>query len=318
VKVLALSGGVGGSKLVLGLARELDVSLTIVANTGDDFEHLGLYVSPDLDSIMYTLAGVANPETGWGRAEESWSFLGALAGLGGESWFRLGDKDLAVHVLRTHGLARGASLSEVTARLCGAFGIRAQLVPMSDEPVRTIVLTREGELSFQEYFVRRRCAPEVVGFRYEGASRSRASRGLIAALSDPDLEAVVMCPSNPFVSIGPILALPGVKERLRELRAPVVAVSPIVDGKAVKGPAAKMMSELGLPASALEIARIYADGDLIDGFVLDHADAPVLEEVSRLGVRALVTHTVMRSEAERIQLARDVIKFAREIAGGPA
>jgi LPPG:FO 2-phospho-L-lactate transferase len=313
--ILALSGGVGGAKLALGLARVLEPkSLTIVANTGDDFQHLGLYVSPDLDSIMYTLANIANPETGWGRAAESWSFLGALAELGGESWFRLGDKDLAVHVLRTQWLARGDSLSDVTARLCGALGVQARLLPVSDDPVRTIVLTKEGELTFQEYFVRRRCEPAVVGFRYEGALQSRASRGLMEALEDPDLEAVVVCPSNPFVSVGPILAVPGVKERLRALRVPIVAVSPIVGRRAVKGPAAKMMAELGIEASALAIARGYAERDLIDGFVLDRADAQQADEVSRLGVRPLATPTVMQSLDDRVRLAREVVDFAREIA----
>jgi LPPG:FO 2-phospho-L-lactate transferase len=310
-KILALSGGVGGAKLALGLARAADATgLTLVTNTGDDFVHMGLYVSPDTDSILYTLAGVANPETGWGRAGETWNFLAATAALQGEDWFRLGDKDLAVHVLRTHRLAAGDSLSDVTARLSSAFGVKARLVPMSDDPVRTVVETDEGDLPFQHYFVRRRCEPVARGFRYEGAASARPSRGLLEALGDPELAAIVVCPSNPFVSIGPILALPGVVEKLRARRAPMVAVSPIVGGEAVKGPLAKMMREQGREASALEIARGYVERGLVDGFVLDRADARLEGDVARLGVRALATDTVMRTDEDRVRLAREVIDFA--------
>jgi LPPG:FO 2-phospho-L-lactate transferase len=315
--LLVLSGGVGGAKLALGLARVVDGErLVIVANTGDDFVHLGLYVSPDLDSITYALAGVVNPETGWGRAEETWSFLAALAELGGDSWFRLGDKDLAVHVLRTLRLAQGATLSEVAAQLAGALGVKARVVPMSDDPVRTIVLTERGELSFQDYLVRLRAEPVVTGFRYEGAARARVGPALLRALSDPELAGVVVCPSNPYVSIGPILAVPGVEQRLRALRVPLVAVSPIVGGEAVKGPAAKMMRELGVPASALEIARSYSARGILGGFVLDRADAALEAEVARLGVRTLVTRTVMRSLEDKIALAREVVDFALDIGRG--
>jgi LPPG:FO 2-phospho-L-lactate transferase len=314
---VALSGGVGGAKLALGLANVLKAgSLTIVANTGDDFEHLGLSISPDLDSIMYTLAGLANPDTGWGRAEETWQFLKTLAELGGDSWFRLGDKDLAVHVLRTHLRASGASLSEATARLCRALHVDAQLVPMSDEPVRTFVLTTEGELSFQDYFVRKRCEPRVTGFRYEGAARAKPSAAVLDALRAPTLAGVIVCPSNPFVSIGPILAVPGMEEALRARRVPVVAVSPIVGGAAVKGPAAKMMMELRLPATALEVARGYATRGIVDGFIFDSVDAHVSDEVSRLGLRARSTKTVMHSLDDRVDLAREAIDFALTMREG--
>jgi LPPG:FO 2-phospho-L-lactate transferase len=311
---LALSGGVGGAKLALGLARALAIAggasqLTIVANTGDDFEHLGLSISPDLDSLMYTLAGVADPERGWGRAGETWNFLAGLGELGNEAWFRLGDKDLAVHVLRSHRLAKGDSLSHVTASFCRALGVHARLVPMSDDPVRTIVLSSDGELPFQEYFVRRRCEPKVTGFRYEGAASARPSAGLIEALDDPNLKGVIFCPSNPFVSTGPILALPGVEARLRELKVPVVAVSPIVGGDAVKGPLAKMMRELGLGATAVEVARCYVARGLLDGFVLDTVDGHLVDDVSSLGPRAIAYQTVMRSLEDRVGLARQVIDF---------
>jgi LPPG:FO 2-phospho-L-lactate transferase len=316
---VALSGGVGGAKLAFGLARALErtpgARLTVVANTGDDFEHMGLSISPDVDSLVYTLAGVANPETGWGRAHETWSFLGAVKELGGEDWFRLGDKDLALHVLRTHALRNGRSLTDVTAQLGRALGVSATVVPMSDDPVRTIVLTNEGELPFQEYFVRRRCDPVVTGFRYDGAERSRPSRGLLEALGAPDLAGIIVCPSNPFVSIGPILAVPGVLERLQELRVPVVAVSPIVGGRAVKGPAAKMMDELGIDASALEIARTYRARGILDGFVFDRVDAHLEGELARLGVSALATDTVMRSDDDRVRLAQDVILLTSALRG---
>ena len=311
--LLALSGGVGGAKLALGLARVLEERLVVVANTGDDFVHLGLYVSPDIDSIAYALAGVVNQQTGWGRAEETWNFLSTLGELGGEAWFRLGDKDLAVHVLRTQALAGGATLSDVTSRLSAALGIRARIAPMSDDPVRTIVLSREGDLPFQHYFVRRRAEPSVTGFRYDGAERARPSPLFLGALEDRELAGVVFCPSNPYVSIGPILALPEMDARLRALVAPVVAVSPIVGGQAVKGPAAKMMRELGVPATALEIARLYAARGILRGFVLDRADAALEPEVARLGLRTLVTDTVMRSEEDKTALARAVIDFLEEI-----
>ena len=313
--IVALSGGVGGAKLALGLAHVVEPSaLTVVANTGDDFEHLGLYVSPDLDSILYALAGVVNPATGWGRADETWSFLEALERLGGETWFRLGDRDLAVHVERTHRLAGGASLSDVTTHLATALGVRARLVPMCDAPVRTVVLGPAGELPFQRWFVERRCEPAVTGFRYDGAHAARPSPGFEAALADPALEAVVICPSNPFVSTGPILAVPGVVERLQAGRVPIVGVSPLVGGAAVKGPLAKMMRELGMAVTSLEVARLYLERGTLDAFVVDHEDAHEAAGIARLGVRLHVTNTVMNTLEERIALGREVVGLAREMA----
>ena len=229
----------------------------VVCNTGDDFEHLGLSISPDLDTVLYTLAGVANAETGWGRASETWSFMRALEQLGGETWFRLGDADLATHVERTRRLAAGESLSAISDDFCRRLGVGARLVPMCDEPVRTLVRTEDGILPFQRYFVEQRCAPKVTGFAFAGASDARPTAALREALERHGLEAVVICPSNPFISIDPILAVPGMRAAIAACRAPVVAVSPIIGGQAVKGPTAKMMAELGMPTSARAVAEHY-------------------------------------------------------------
>lgn len=312
MRVAALSGGVGGAKLALGLSKLLPpADLTIVANVGDDFEHLGLYVAPDLDTLMYTLAGLSNPETGWGQAGESWNFLAALGELGGETWFRLGDRDLATHVERTRRLRSGETLSRATAALCAGLGVASRILPASDQKVRTLVQTAQGPLAFQHYFVRERCAPAVTGFVFEGAAAARPAPGVLAALSDPALGAVVICPSNPFISIDPILAVPGLAAALREAPAPVIAVSPIVGGDALKGPTAKMMRELGLPSSAAAVARHY--GDLLDGFVLDTADAALAPEIEAAGLPVLVTDTVMRTLEDRIALARAVMALAERL-----
>ena len=313
MSVVALSGGVGGAKLALGLATLLaPEELTIVANVGDDFEHLGLTICPDLDTLMYTLAGLANAETGWGRAGESWNFLTALEELGGETWFRLGDRDLATHVERTRRLRAGETLSQATAELCARLGIRVRVLPASDAPVRTIVQTPEGPLAFQHYFVRERCMPAVTGFAFAGASDAAPAPGVVEALADPALVAVIICPSNPFISIDPILALPGMRDALTRAAGPVVAVSPIVGGAALKGPTAKMMAELRLPSSATAVARHYAG--LARGFVLDAVDAPLAGEIETAGVRVHVTNTVMRSLEDRVGLARAVLEFAAQLA----
>ena len=310
---VALSGGVGGAKLALGLCDVLEDPgrLTVVANTGDDFEHLDLKICPDLDTLTYTLAGVANEETGWGRAGESGAFMAALGALGGETWFFLGDRDLAIHVERTRRLAAGESLSAVTSALCERLGIRARIVPMSDDPVPTVVETEDGPLAFQHYFVRERCRPRVVGFRHEGAERARPCAPFLDALAAPDLGAVIVCPSNPYISIDPILALPGVRAALGACRAPVIAVSPIVGGQAVKGPTAKMMAERGFAPSAAAVANHYAG--LIDGFVLDEADRPQAAEIAASGVAVEVTATVMTTRAEKQALARAVLALAGRI-----
>jgi LPPG:FO 2-phospho-L-lactate transferase len=304
--VVALCGGVGGSKLALGLSRIVaGGDLIVVANTGDDFTHLGLAVSPDLDTVMYTLAGLADPARGWGRRAETWTFMTALGALGGETWFQLGDGDLATHVERTRRLAAGEPLSVITADFCRRLGIAACVLPMSDDPVRTRLRTGEGWLDFQDYFVRRRCAPVVTQLAYDGAAAARPNPDVLAALHDPRLRAVVICPSNPFISIAPILAVPGLREAITRCAAPVVAVSPIIGGHAVKGPTAKMMAELGLDASASAVARLYTD--VIDAYVLDHIDAA---EVPALGIPVTMAHTLMATLEDRERLAAHVLACA--------
>ena len=307
--IVALSGGVGGAKLALGLSRMLPPGdLTVIANTGDDFEHLGLAISPDLDTLMYVLAGLDDPERGWGRRDETWTFMQALAALGGEAWFQLGDGDLATHVERTRRLQAGERLSDITADFCRRLDIATRIVPMSDDKVRTRLRTAEGWLDFQDYFVRRRCEPAVLELAYEGAGEARPLPEFLAALADPRLKAVVICPSNPFISIEPILAVQGVRAALQACAAPVIAVSPIIGGRAVKGPTAKMMRELGLEVSATAVARHY--GDLIDGYVLDHADAA---SAGGLAVPVSLAQTLMQTLADRESLARAVLATADAI-----
>ncbi len=311
-RIVALAGGVGGAKLAAGLAAIVGGELDVIVNTGDDFEHLGLPISPDLDTVLYTLAGIANPETGWGVAGESWAFLDQLGRYGGPTWFRLGDRDLALHVLRGERLRRGHSLTAVTDDLRRRLGIAARILPMSDEPLRTIVHTAEGPLAFQDYFVRRRCEVAVTGFSFDGADTARPSAAVLAALSAAELKAIVVCPSNPFVSIGPILALHGMTEALRAGGAPVVAVSPIIGGEAVKGPAAKMLRELGLGGDAPAVARHYRG--IIDGFVIDRVDAPQAAAVEALGLACHVADTLMRDDGDRRRLAQACLDFARGLA----
>ena len=307
--VLALSGGIGGAKLALGLYRVLPPgALTVVANTGDDFEHLGLSISPDLDTLLYTLAGIDNLETGWGRRDETWTFMAALEALGGETWFKLGDGDLATHVERTRRRRAGESLSAITDDFRRRFRISARLLPMSDDPVRTRLLTEEGWLDFQDYFVRRRCAPAVREIIFSGASTARPPPDFLAALADDDLRLVVICPSNPLISIDPILAVPGLRQALRECTAPVVAVSPLIGGKAVKGPTAKMMAELGMPVDAATVARHYHD--ILNIYVADEADAAVL---SGLSMPTVLTQTLMQTLEDRERLARHVLAAAARI-----
>ena len=305
-RVLALSGGIGGAKLALGLYRVLPPGwLTVVANTGDDFEHLGLSVSPDLDTLLYTLAGIDNPATGWGRRNETWTFMKALESLGGETWFNLGDGDLATHVERTRRLAAGESRSEITNDFRRRLGISARLLPMTEDRVRTRLRTEEGWLDFQDYFVRQRCVPVVREIAFAGAAEARSQPDFLSALADKNLQAVVICPSNPFISIDPILSLPEVREALRACPAPVIAVSPIIGGKAVKGPTAKMMAELGLPVDAAAVARHY--GDILDLYIADETDA---NAVGDLAVRVTLARTLMLSLEDREALARVVMKAA--------
>lgn len=309
--VLALTGGVGGAKLALGLSHVLDPDdLVFVVNTGDDFEHLGFHICPDVDTLTYTLAGAANPETGWGRTDESWHFMEALAQLGGETWFRLGDRDLALHVRRRALLAEGKDLTAVTFDVARALRIRHRILPMSNDPVRTRVHTPEGPLAFQHYFVRDRCQPTASGFEFAGAE----SATLNPTIPFDTVRATVICPSNPFVSVDPILAVPGMRESMAQTAAPVVAVSPIVGGRAIKGPTAKMMREMGMPATTVEVARHYVGQ--ATHFVIDQVDADSEGAVRALGFETVVAQTVMTTLQDRVDLARVVLDFVSDPSGG--
>jgi LPPG:FO 2-phospho-L-lactate transferase len=312
--VVALSGGIGGAKLVLGLSRMMPpADLMVIVNTGDDFEHLGLTVSPDLDTVMYTLAGLDDAERGWGRRDETWTFMAALAVLGGESWFALGDGDLATHIERSRRLRSGESLSAITSDFCRRLGVSTRVVPMTDDRVCTRLRTASGWLAFQDYFVRQRCAPAILEVAYEGAGTARAQPDALAALRDPRLRAVVICPSNPLLSIEPILAVSDMREAIARCPAPVVAVSPIIGGRAVKGPTAKMMAELGLPVSAIEVARHYRD--LIDGYVVDYAD---ISSARGIGIPVIAAETLMSTMEDREALAQRVLAHADALTKAPA
>ncbi|MEW5830899.1 MAG: 2-phospho-L-lactate transferase [Chloroflexota bacterium] len=305
-KIVALAGGVGGAKLAHGLAQTLHPEdLTVIVNTGDDFEHYGLTICPDLDTVCYTLAGLANPATGWGRADETWQAMTALRQLGGPDWFNLGDRDLGAHLERTRRLKDGQTLSQVTRDFCKAWGVEQTVLPMTDQPVRTMVGTETGELAFQEYFVRQRCEPKVTGFRFDGIQSAVPAPGVVEVLAAAD--AVVICPSNPWVSIDPILAVAGLRSALAA--KPVVAVSPIIGGKTVKGPAAKMYVELGFHPSAFSVARHYRG--LLAGFVLDNVDAAQERAIQNLNIHTLVTDTLMNLLTDRARLAGDVLNFIR-------
>ena len=314
--VVALAGGVGGAKLAQGLALALadrnptGAELAAVVNTADDFELFGLRISPDLDTVLYTLAGLANPETGWGIAGDTFSALETLGRYGSDTWFRLGDRDFATHILRTQRLREGSTLTEVTAELAAALGVRARLLPMTDDPVATVVETPTGDLAFQDYFVRRHQADEVRGARFTGIETARVPEGVRAAVGTAGL--IVLCPSNPIVSIGPILAIPGMLGLLRGAPAPRVAVSPIVGGRALKGPADKMLASLGHEVSPLGVARIYRD--LVQGMVIDSVDAHCRGAIEDLGMRVLVTAAVMGGTEDRRRLAAEVLAFGRTLA----
>ena len=308
MNIVALAGGVGGAKLADGLAQILPAEhLTVIVNTGDDFEHFGLSISPDLDTVCYTLAGLANPDTGWGRADETWNAQGSLAALDAPTWFSLGDRDLGTHLERTRRLQAGESLSAITKDFCRAWGVRARVLPMSDQPLRTMVDTDEGELAFQHYFVQRACEPKVKGFRFEGLDQAKPAPGVIEAINAAQL--IVICPSNPWVSVAPILAIGELRAALAGQT--IVAVSPIIGGKAVKGPAAKMFAELGIEPSALAVARYY--GSLLDGFVLDQQDSGQANRVRELGIMPLASATLMQDRADRARLAEEVLKFGSNL-----
>jgi LPPG:FO 2-phospho-L-lactate transferase len=303
--VVALAGGVGAARFLDGLTRVLRPErIFIIGNTADDAEIHGLHISPDLDTVTYTLAGLADPKRGWGVRGDSFRCLEALGRLGGETWFQLGDCDLAMHLYRTERLRQGATLTGVTAEITAALAVRSRIVPMSDDSVRTRICTPAGELEFQTYFVKRRARDKVLDVRFEGASEATSAPGVIEAIAAA--EAIVLCPSNPFISIAPILAIRGIREALRRKRERVLAISPIVGGRALKGPAAHMMKSMRLRPAAVEVARLYAD--FAGVFVLDEVDRKQAVGVEKLGMRPVVTNTVMRGPRERKALARVVVR----------
>lgn len=312
-RILALTGGVGGAKLALGLQNILGSDqLAFLVNTGDDFNHLGFHVSPDIDTLVYTLSGKSNKEMGWGRHEESWQFMEALKELGGESWFALGDKDMAMHVERTRLLAEGLSLTEVTMRLASALNIGLPIFPMCDQSLRTRVETDKGTLDFQTYFVREKCEPRVRGFVFNGAAQSCLNPKLIAWLDESPPSGIIVCPSNPYVSVDPILNVNGMREFLSSVQAPVIAVSPVVNGQAIKGPTVKMMQELGIPNTAESVALHYAD--FLDGLVLNVSDEGDAQKLQKAGIETMLTQTVMRDLEGRIALARDCLDFVDQLS----
>lgn len=307
--VLAISGGVGGAKLALGLARARGADqLAVLVNTGDDFTHLGLRICPDIDTVLYTLAGVVHPEQGWGRAEETFGFMAEARRQGAPDWFALGDRDLVLHVERTRRLAEGERLTAITADLARRFGVESAILPMTDTPVATLLDTDAGRLEFQHYFVRLRCEPAVRGLRFDGASQARPTTELETLLRSQSLEAIILCPSNPYLSIDPVLAVPGLRAALRAARVPIIAVSPLIGGKAVKGPTAKIMQELGLQASLVSIVAHY--GALADAFVVDRVDETAARE---LGIEYAATDTLMRTLDDRQRVAQCALSLAAKL-----
>jgi LPPG:FO 2-phospho-L-lactate transferase len=304
-RVVVLTGGVGGAKLVLGLCHVVPPqAVTSIVNTGDDFRHLGLAISPDMDTLLYTLAGKGDAEKGWGRGHESWSFMAALASLGGDQWFQLGDGDLALHVLRSQALGQGEALSTITARFAAAWGVASKMLPMSDDPVATMLTTDAGELDFQTYFVARRGAPIASAIRFAGAANARPAPGVLAAIEQAEI--ILIAPSNPYLSIDPILAVPGIAAALAAAPAKVVAVSPLISGQAVKGPTAKLMQELGLPLSNKTIAAHYAG--IIDALLIDSGD-----QNEDPGIAFAATDTLMRDLADRQRVAAACLALARTL-----
>lgn len=305
---VAICGGVGGAKLALGLQHVLGGRLTVVVNVGDDFEHLGLRICPDIDTVLYTLSGLSDQSRGWGRADETWYFMEAIKGLGGETWFNLGDRDLALHVERTRRLRAGESLTQVTTDIAQKLGILARIYPATDDLVRTKLETSIGPLEFQRYFVELRCEPRVHRIQFEGSAESRTTPAVEAALASTALAGIIICPSNPYLSIDPILSIPSFRKLLENRRVPCLAVSPIIAGKAVKGPTAKIMDELGVSATTRSIARHYST--LIDGLVIDEADSRIRDEVDK---KVFVAKTLMVDLDTRIRLARDVLDYSLQL-----
>jgi len=312
-RYLAFTGGIGGAKLALGLSRILGPDeLAFVVNTGDDFEHLGLHISPDIDTLVYTLAGVNNPETGWGRRDESWQFMSALADLGGETWFKLGDRDLATNIERSSRLGRGMSLHDVTAQLAGSLGVLYPVLPMSNDTIRTRVHTEHGPLDFQHYFVREECQPVAIRFEYTGAETARVNPHIETWLGSENLAGIILCPSSPFTSIGPILSMPVLHKALQKCAAPVVAISPVVGGESLKGPLAKIMREMNVPATASWIAEQYSD--FLDGIIIDSTDSELASGIEALGMSTMCTNIVMKSVGDRVQLAAVSLEFIASLS----
>jgi LPPG:FO 2-phospho-L-lactate transferase len=316
-RVVVLAGGVGGAKFAHGMAMLPDVDLSVIVNTGDDLELHGLHISPDVDTVLYTLAGLANPELGWGLRDETWSAQEMLARYGEPTWFRLGDRDIATHLVRTRRLAMGETPTAVTADLASSLGVGARILPMCDEPVRTHIRTPHGWLAFQDWFVGRRHADDALEVRFDGIERARPTRQVRDAIASADL--VVVAPSNPFVSIGTILAVPAMEEALLACAAPVVAVSPIVAGAALKGPADRMFETLGGESSADGVAHHYLDRHpgLLDAIVIDELDADLAPTIEALGLAVLVAASVMRDDRDRARLAADVLALGRQLAQAP-
>jgi len=312
IKYIALSGGVGGAKLALGLEKIIQSEdLMVIGNVGDDFRHFGLHISPDIDTLLYTLSGKSDVEKGWGLADETWEFMSAMKKLGGETWFQLGDRDLATHVERTQRLQSGESLSEITEYFRRTFGIGAKIIPATDDKLRTIVETDIGVLNFQEYFVRERCNPRIQNLHFQGSESAFPQQELTKALKSKELQSIIFCPSNPLLSIDPILSIQGLKKAFADSGAKIVAVTPIVSGVAIKGPAAKNLRELGYPVSATTVAKHFQG--LIHGFVLDKRDHQEAQQIEKLGIVVLVTDTIMNDQEIKIQLAEKTLRFANSI-----
>jgi LPPG:FO 2-phospho-L-lactate transferase len=307
-EVVAICGGVGGAKLALGLQHLLGQRLTVVVNVGDDFDHMALRICPDIDTVLYTLAGLNDQSRGWGRSDETWNFMQAMAGLGGETWFALGDRDLAIHVERTRRLRCGESLTEIVANIARQLGIVSRILPVTDDSLRTKVVTSEGKMDFQRYFVERRCEPVVQEIQFEGAANARLTKEVAAALKSDQLDAVVICPSNPYLSVDPILAVRELRDFLKLRRVPVVAVSPLIGGKAVKGPTSKIMDELKIEPTSESVALHYSG--LIDGLVIDHTD---LKNAHAIEMKVHPASTLMIDLDARIGLAKEVLGFASRI-----
>lgn len=313
-KILALSGGVGGAKLCRGLDQITDKDeLVIIANTGDDFLYLGFYISPDIDTLIYTLSGENNIETGWGRTDETWKAHNVMGELGADNWFKLGDKDLEMHVYRSKEIQNGTSLTEITQKVSKIWNINSKILPMSNHSVKTIIESDIGTLSFQEYFVKKKCMPKVESITFKN-KKAKTSQIILDEMNDKNLTAIVFAPSNPYLSIDPILSLSEIKTFLHTSSTPVIAVSPVVGGQAIKGPTTKIMTELGLEPSAVTIAKHY-DG-LIDGLILDVLDQSLVSQVEDMGIRTKVMNTVMHNDQDKIQLAQGVLDFAQEIELG--